>query len=42
MDHKLWIDAISKAKYSEVPIVWKQRVLGVIKRNKLSDTNKTN
>jgi flagellum-specific peptidoglycan hydrolase FlgJ len=35
-DYKLWIVAISKAKYSEVPEIWKTRVLSVIKKNKLS------
>lgn len=34
----LWIDAISKIGYSEVPETWKQRVLSVIKKNKLSAT----
>ena len=38
MDYKLWIDAISKANYSEVPETWKQRVLAAIKKNKLSPT----
>lgn len=35
MDYKLWIDAISKAKYSEVPAVWKQRILQTIRKNRL-------
>lgn len=39
MDYKLWIDAISKANYSEVPAIWKQRVLATIKKNKLSATH---
>jgi Bax protein len=39
MDYKLWIDAISKANYSEVPATWKQRVLATIKKNKLSVTH---
>jgi len=34
----LWVDAISKAGYSEVPETWKQRVSSVIRKNKLSDT----
>lgn len=34
-DYILWIDAISKAGYSEVPTIWKERVLGTIKKNKL-------
>ncbi|MBK5270496.1 MAG: glucosaminidase domain-containing protein [Bacteroidia bacterium] len=37
-DYKLWIDAISKASYSEVPETWKQRVLSVIRKNKLYAT----
>lgn len=41
MDYKLWIDAISKAKYSEVPDVWKQRILSAIRKNRLSALNKT-
>jgi Bax protein len=36
MDYKLWIDAISKAGYSEVPDYWKTKVLETIKKNKLS------
>jgi flagellum-specific peptidoglycan hydrolase FlgJ len=36
MNYKLWIDAISKSNYSEVPAVWKQRVLAAIHKNKLS------
>jgi len=36
MDHKLWADAISKAGYSEIPDIWKQRLLAIIKNNKLS------
>ncbi|MFI5133397.1 MAG: glucosaminidase domain-containing protein [Chitinophagales bacterium] len=41
MDYKLWIDAISRAKYSEVPVVWKERILSAIRRNKLSVPRKT-
>lgn len=36
MNDKLWIDAISKAKYSEAPVEWKQRVTEAIRKNKLS------
>ena len=36
MDYILWIDAISKAGYSEVPETWKQRVVAVIKKNNLA------
>ena len=38
MNDKLWIDAISKAKYSEAPVEWKQRVTEAIRKNKLSAT----
>ena len=38
MDYKLWIDAISKAGYSEVPAIWKQRVSDAIRKNKLNAT----
>lgn len=41
MNYKLWIEAISKAKYSEAPVLWKQRVLSAIRKNKLSALNKT-
>jgi flagellum-specific peptidoglycan hydrolase FlgJ len=36
MDYKLWIEAISNSNYSEAPVTWKQRILAVIKKNKLS------
>ena len=36
MNHILWVDAISKSGYSEVPDIWKQRVLSTIKKNKLT------
>jgi Bax protein len=39
MDYKLWVDAISKANYSEVPEEWKQKVLNTIRKNKLSSTH---
>jgi flagellum-specific peptidoglycan hydrolase FlgJ len=35
-DYNLWIDSISKAGYSEVPAIWKQRVISTIKKNKLA------
>lgn len=38
MDHKLWVDAISKSGYSEAPATWKQRVSDTIRKNKLSAT----
>ncbi len=36
--YKLWIDAISKAGYSEDAGVWKREVTGAIQRYKLSNT----
>ncbi|MEI9908684.1 MAG: glucosaminidase domain-containing protein [Bacteroidota bacterium] len=39
MDHRLWADAISKAGYSEIPEIWKQRLLSIIKNNKLSSSH---
>jgi Bax protein len=36
MNYNLWIDAISKSNYSEVPDTWKQRVIAAIRKNKLS------
>lgn len=39
MDYKLWADAISKAGYSEIPEIWKQRLLSIIKNNKLSSSH---
>jgi flagellum-specific peptidoglycan hydrolase FlgJ len=35
LNFHLWVDAISKAGYSEVPSVWKQRVTGAILNNHL-------
>lgn len=29
-DHELWVRAISRTGYSEMPLVWEKRVLGVI------------
>jgi len=34
-DYRLWVDAISKAGYSEVPEEWKKRILATIRKNKL-------
>lgn len=36
MNYKLWVDAISKNGYSEIPEIWKERVLATIRKNKLS------
>jgi flagellum-specific peptidoglycan hydrolase FlgJ len=35
-DYLLWLDAISKAGYSEIPEEWKKRIAAAIKKNKLS------
>jgi flagellum-specific peptidoglycan hydrolase FlgJ len=36
MNYHLWLDALSKVGYSEVPAVWKQRITATIKKHKLS------
>lgn len=36
-DFTLWVDAISKSNYSEVPEIWKKGILYAIKSCKLSD-----
>lgn len=36
-NYELWVDAISKAGYSEVPEIWRTRVLNIIRKNKLSE-----
>ena len=36
MNYVLWVDAMSKDNYSEMPKIWKQRVLSTIKKNKLT------
>ena len=36
MDYKLWLDAMSKAGYSEEPEIWKQRITSAIKKHKLA------
>ncbi len=35
MNYKLWVDAISKDGYSEIPLIWKARVLKTIQKNHL-------
>lgn len=35
-NYHLWLDAMSKAGYSEVPLQWKQKIAAAIKKNKLS------
>lgn len=37
-DYKLWLDAISKAGYSEAPAEWKKRITAAIKKHKLAAT----
>lgn len=37
-DYKKWADAISKTGYSEIPDIWKERVIATIEKNKLSDS----
>jgi flagellum-specific peptidoglycan hydrolase FlgJ len=34
--YRIWVDKISKSGYSEVPDIWKERVLSTIKKNKLA------
>jgi len=38
-DHKPWIEAMAKARYSEAPLEWKKRINATIKNNKLSATH---
>jgi flagellum-specific peptidoglycan hydrolase FlgJ len=35
-DYNLWLDAMSKAGYSEVPTQWKQKISATIRKQKLS------
>jgi flagellum-specific peptidoglycan hydrolase FlgJ len=35
-DYTLWVEAMCKAGYSEVPVEWKTKVLATIRKNKLS------
>ena len=36
LNYHLWLDAISKSGYSEVPSIWKQRITSAIQHNKLT------
>jgi Bax protein len=36
-DYKLWVDAMSKSNYSEVPVIWKNGILYAIRNCKLAD-----
>lgn len=38
-DHKLWLDAISKAGYSTVPDVWKRNITAAIRKHKLVEAD---
>lgn len=38
-DYALWLDAMSKAGYSEMPVEWKARITAAIKKHKLSATH---
>jgi Bax protein len=38
-NHKLWLDAISKAGYSTVPDEWKRNITAAIRKHKLAETN---
>jgi hypothetical protein len=37
-DYTLWVDAMSRSGYSEIPLQWKERITAAIKKNKLSAT----
>jgi len=36
-DHKLWLDAISKAGYSTIPDEWKRNITAAIRKHKLAE-----
>ncbi|MEP7374421.1 MAG: glucosaminidase domain-containing protein [Chitinophagaceae bacterium] len=36
MDHKIWLDAISKSGYSTIPDEWKRNITAAIKKHKLA------
>jgi Bax protein len=38
-NYMLWLDAMSKAGYSEAPVEWKERIAAAIRKNKLSSIN---
>ncbi len=38
-DYRVWVDAISKTGYSEMPEEWKKRINTAIRKNKLSTTH---
>lgn len=39
MDHKLWLEALSKSNYSMVPDEWKRNITAAIRKHKLAETN---
>jgi len=39
MDHKPWLDAISKSGYSTVPEEWKRNITAAIKKHNLAESN---
>lgn len=36
MDYNLWLEAMTKAGYSEAPVSWKQNITAAIRKHKLS------
>ena len=38
-DHKLWLEAISKAGYSMAPDEWKRNITAAIRKHKLAENN---
>ena len=39
-NHLLWLDAMSKAGYSEVPLQWKTKIAATIRKQKLSSNTR--
>jgi Bax protein len=39
MNHKLWLDAISKSGYSTVPEEWKRNITAAIRKHKLAESD---
>jgi len=37
MDHKAWLEAISKAGYSTVPDEWKRNITAAIRKHNLTE-----
>ena len=36
-DHKRWLDAMSRAGYSTVPVEWKKNITAAIRKHKLAE-----